>query len=67
MTLPREEQEGVACCRGRPRHPPGVMEDGGYFVTALFQVAQELVALCEDKEGVELLHPFSEQVSGTVE
>ena len=62
MSLPRQAQEGVACAQRHTRLPPGVMESGNYFVTALFQIAQQLVAM-SDREGVSALHSFSSEVS----
>lgn len=59
MALPRVDEGGVAPLRGRPRLPPGVMEDDQYFVTTLFRVAQQLMS----SEGVELAIPLSSEVS----
>ena len=42
-------------------HPPGVMADGGFFLTAVFKVARELVETGTNK-GVVLCHPFSGKV-----
>ncbi len=55
LALPRPHQEGVA--HRHSRLPPGLMEDGTYFVSSVFQVAQQLIA-----KGVELVQPFSREV-----
>lgn len=62
MALPRVDQTGVAYSHGHSRFPLGVMENGEYFVTTLFQVAQQLV-LMGDSEGVKMVHPLSSEVS----
>lgn len=59
MPLPLPDQGGMVHPGKRPHCPPGMMEDGVYFITALFKVTQQLMA----SDGVLLLHPFSNEVN----
>ena len=61
MSLPRPcpQEEGVAQQR-HSHFPPGLLEDGRYFVTAIFQAAQQFMKNGSGK-GVELASAFSSE------
>lgn len=59
LSLPHTDQGGVAW--GRPHMPAGIMENGQCFVSTIFQVAEQLIAMGSG-EGVELAQPFTSEV-----